>query len=247
MAESSLAERERSGIYEIVNTIDGKRYIGSAKCFRIRFRVHKGLLTKGKHHAPHLQHAWSKHGADAFEFRVIRFCGLERLIELEQTVIDELKPEYNVCPKAGSTLGRAHSAETRQKIAEKAAGRKFAPRSAEHCAALSAGLKGKKKSESHAAAFQAGRAARVYSAEHRAKVSESLRHAYETGARSREKTEQHRHNIGRAYAKLSEEQVRKIRSLTTMGVTCRELAERFGSNASTISGIANRKRYRWVE
>lgn len=247
MAEASLAERERSGIYEIVNTIDGKRYIGSAKCFRIRFRVHKGLLEKGKHHAPHLQHAWSKHGEGSFEFRVIRFCEPECLIEFEQAAIDALKPEYNVCLKAGSTFGRVHSAETRQKIAAKKVGLKLPPRTPEHRAQISQRHAGRQKSQAHAAALQAGRANRIYSEEQRAKVSQSLKLAYESGLRSRVKSEEHRQKIGRFYAKLSEEQVREIRRLRLAGVTCKKLAETFGSNAGTICEIASRKRYRWVE
>lgn len=247
MADYSLAELERSGIYEIVNTIDGKRYLGSAACLRIRWRVHKGLLNKGGHHAPHLQHAWTKYGSEAFEFRVVQFCERLSLIEREQAFIDSMQPEYNVCRKAGSTFGRAHSAETKRKIGAKKVGLKLPPRTAEYRAAASLRLLGKSKSEAHAAAFQAGRANRVYTEEQRLRVSESLKAAYESGLRSREKSEDHRMKIGKFYAKLSDDQVREIRARRAAGETGRALSKTFDSNPGTISEIVNRKRYRWVE
>ncbi len=37
MAEAILADLESSGIYQIRNLVNGKRYIGSAKCFRVRW------------------------------------------------------------------------------------------------------------------------------------------------------------------------------------------------------------------
>jgi group I intron endonuclease len=246
MAEASLAERERSGIYAIVNTVNGKRYVGSAKRFRTRWNAHRAALNKGLHHSRHLQSAWTKHGAEAFVFTVLEFCEPHELITREQAEIDVSRPAYNVCPVAGSTFGRLHSDETKLKIAAKAAGRKFPPRSAEYCATLSESLKGKKKSEAHAAAFQAGRAARIYSEEQRHQISESLKDAYRAGRKSRIKSEGHRQKIGQTYAKLTDDQVRQIRQLRSAGVTCKEVALRFDSNAGTICEIANRKRYRWV-
>ena len=74
MAEASLAERERSGIYAIVNTVNGKRYVGSAKRFRTRWNAHRAALNKGLHHSRHLQSAWNKYGAEAFVFTIIEFC-----------------------------------------------------------------------------------------------------------------------------------------------------------------------------
>ena len=151
-----------------------------------------------------------------------------------------------MCQVAGSTLGRIHSAETKLKIARKAEGRKCPPRSAEYRAAMSASLAGKKKSEAHAAALHAGRMARVYSEEQRQQVSESLKEAYRSGLRSREKSDQHRQRIGQFFAKLTDDEVREIRCLREAGVTCKLLAERFASNAGTICEIATGKRYRWV-
>jgi group I intron endonuclease len=247
MADDSLAQHERSGIYEIVNTVNGNRYVGSARCFRTRWNGHRAALKKGAHHSRYLQAAWTKYGAHVFVFQIIEFCEPEQLIPREQAEIDATCPAYNICRKAGSTLGRLHSAETRKKIALMAVGRKHPPRSNEHRMALSVSLSGKQKSKAHAAAFQSGRAARVYTEEQKAAISAGLRTAYESGLRDRAKSEMHKQKIGKFYAKLTDDQVREIRSLRAARVTCKDLAERFGSNAGTICEIANRKRYRWVD
>lgn len=246
MAEYSLADLSRSGIYQIVNTINGKRYVGSAQVFRKRWNVHRAALNKGMHHSPHLQGAWSKHGPTAFAFEIIEFCDPSDLICREQMALDHLQPAYNVCRVAGSTLGRRHTPEARAKIASKASQRQFPAMTLEHRAALSAALVGKKKSAAHAEALQRGRLAHVASEDQRKRVSDSLKKSYAEGLRSRVKTEAHKQKIGMAYAKLTDEQVREIRRLKKDGSTCKALAEQFSSNAGTICEIANGKRYRWV-
>jgi len=55
----------KSGIYQIKNTVNGKRYIGSAVNIKMRFQEHKKSLKKGTN-SKRLQHSWNKHGADSF-------------------------------------------------------------------------------------------------------------------------------------------------------------------------------------
>lgn len=193
-----------------------------------------------------MQSSWTKHGKESFCFEIVEFCAPSDLIEREQSFIDLLKPEFNICPTAGNSLGRTHSKESRQKIAEKAKGRKCGPRSESHRKKLSLVHLGKAKPEHVMAALQAGRKAQVFTKERLEKMSASLKNAYASGARSRTKTEQHRYKIGKFYAKISDDDVREIRRLKVLGVTGRELAARFNSNAGTISNICNGKRYKWV-
>jgi group I intron endonuclease len=129
-----------SGIYEIVNTLNGKRYVGSAVDFRLRWNGHRMHLRRGSHHSRHLQVSWAKHGEAAFEFRVIRECERADLIAVEQAAIDSLKPEYNCCPKAGSTAGYKHTPAAIEKLRAVNAGRRL---SDEHRAAITAGKLGK--------------------------------------------------------------------------------------------------------
>ena len=86
----------QSGIYEILNTVNGKRYIGSAVYIVGRFARHRMHLRRGTHHSVHLQRAWNKHGEEAFEFRPILFCTKDMLLYYEQLAIDAFKPLYNI-------------------------------------------------------------------------------------------------------------------------------------------------------
>jgi group I intron endonuclease len=107
-----------SGIYKIVNTANGKQYVGSAVDLDNRKCVHWHNLQQNVHHNPHLQAAWNKYGAEAFEFRIVGKCPIERLIELEQEVMDHLKPEYNIALVAGSTIGVKYTEEAKYKLRE---------------------------------------------------------------------------------------------------------------------------------
>ena len=157
-----------SGIYEIVNRVNGKRYIGSAVDIKRRWHRHLYLLRRGEHHSSHLQRAFAKYGEANFLFTVIERCERSDLIEREQAALDRLSPEYNVLRFAGSRLGSKASDETRSKMSETRTGKKMAPRSednrrmigdmqrgrkrgpykprtAEHSAKISAALTGKKR------------------------------------------------------------------------------------------------------
>jgi len=59
------------GIYQIVNTINGKLYGGQAQNIRIRWGNHRWHLENNSHRNKHLQNAWNKYGGDAFRFEVI--------------------------------------------------------------------------------------------------------------------------------------------------------------------------------
>lgn len=58
-------------IYCITNTVNGKRYVGSAHDLRGRWRHHLWSLRGGCHHNPHLQHAFLKYGELAFSLSVL--------------------------------------------------------------------------------------------------------------------------------------------------------------------------------
>lgn len=112
---------EYSGVYAIRNTVNNKRYVGSAAYFANRWRVHKKHLRDGKHHSKYLQHAWNKYGEDAFVFEPMLICAPDHCLAYEQLIIDALrcadgKSGYNCSPTAGSPRGVKRSAETRAKI-----------------------------------------------------------------------------------------------------------------------------------
>lgn len=112
-----MAFKKVTGIYEIVNLVNGKRYVGSAANIRTRWASHRHLLNSGRHHSVHLQRAWIKNGPDGFVFRELEVVALiADLIAREQHYLDTLRPEYNIARTAGSNLGVTQSAETRAKV-----------------------------------------------------------------------------------------------------------------------------------
>lgn len=104
------------GIYEILNTMNGKRYIGSAVNPAGRKRQHWHLLRQNRHHSAHLQNAWNKYGDAAFQFKVLLDCECVELIPYEKAAFEHFRPEYNVAPVAGSQLGMKHTAASRAKM-----------------------------------------------------------------------------------------------------------------------------------
>lgn len=111
----------KSGIYAIINTVNDKIYIGSAKDLKIRWRVHKNELNRDDHDNIILQRAWNKYGQFSFIFTVLEYCEPEKLIEREQYWLDLFKcyaPDdgYNICINAVSRLGTKFNEESKQKM-----------------------------------------------------------------------------------------------------------------------------------
>ena len=76
-----------TGIYAIINKVNGKIYVGQAVSIEDRWGDHKARLNRGKHENSHLQRAWDKYGADNFEFTVLTECAEEQLNTMEEYFI----------------------------------------------------------------------------------------------------------------------------------------------------------------
>lgn len=113
-----------TGIYKITNTKNNHCYIGSAINLNRRWIGHRYNLNAQKHHSKYFQNAWIKYGRDSFTFEVLLYCDKKNLLFFEQRAIDFYKPEYNMCPTAGSSLGRKLTEEHKAKIAKASLGRK---------------------------------------------------------------------------------------------------------------------------
>lgn len=73
-------------VYEIVNKLNNKRYIGSTNDIATRKRSNFGKLNSNKHGNSHLQNAFNKYGYEAFELHIITEC--EDYREQEQHLLD---------------------------------------------------------------------------------------------------------------------------------------------------------------
>lgn len=105
-----------TGIYQIINVANGKRYIGSAADFKQRWDLHKRQLNNNSHHSIALQRAWDKYGEGSFKFEILLTCDKEELLEYEQLHFDEFNPEYNILKVAGSLFGYTHRADSLLKM-----------------------------------------------------------------------------------------------------------------------------------
>lgn len=144
-----------SCIYQILNKVSGKRYVGSASDFAKRCHAHRKKLHLGTHHSPKLQNSWDKHGSEAFVFSIIEVVpDKTKLTEREQHWIDAydvVANGYNINPIAGSSRGvlrGPRSQEVKDKIRNAQKGKVLSP---EHKAAIKAsynpGMTGKQQSE----------------------------------------------------------------------------------------------------
>jgi group I intron endonuclease len=119
MKEIAVAEAIVSCIYTITNTVNGKKYVGSAVNFATRLRNHKSQLSRGKHHSAKLQRSYDKHGAENFSFDIVEIVSdVNDLVAREQDWIDRINPWFNIAPKAGSQLGFKHSSESIEKMSK---------------------------------------------------------------------------------------------------------------------------------
>ena len=113
------------GVYKIINTTNGKVYIGSSKNLDRRWKEHFYILINNKCVNIYLQRSWNKYGEDSFVFEVLLYCNKENLAFYEQRTIDVYKSldnkyGYNICLAARSDLTGNNAEERNRKISETA-------------------------------------------------------------------------------------------------------------------------------
>ena len=116
------------GVYQIINDTTGKRYIGSTKCFRLRWNHHRAALNRQDHHSIKLQRAWLEHGQDSFRFVPLMLCSHEDLHFYEQLFLDALVPHkvgYNHCQASDIARRGLNTAEHNAKISAAHTGKKY--------------------------------------------------------------------------------------------------------------------------
>lgn len=138
--------KNASGVYEICNTVNGKRYIGSTRNLSRRFRQHLSDLKGGRHVNKNLLADWQLHGESAFSFSTLAILESRELLSTEQRIFDALVKDGVACYNYFShvvspTIGTHLSLEHRAKISEK---NKGIPKSLETRLRMSIARLGKK-------------------------------------------------------------------------------------------------------
>lgn len=82
-----------SGVYLIQCIENGKKYIGSAKCIKGRWRTHIYDLNNKKHHSMKLQEDWIKYGQDKFEFKILKVCSHAESKKIEMEYIEKFNSD----------------------------------------------------------------------------------------------------------------------------------------------------------
>jgi group I intron endonuclease len=130
--EINEEDKNKSGIYQIINLVNNKCYIGSTKNFQIRYNKHKFELATSKHPNQALLNAYRKYGADLFTFKIIYIHNrleegendseyFKRLLDIENNLILEYQSNnkkfgYNLRISAESNYGISHSESAKTKI-----------------------------------------------------------------------------------------------------------------------------------
>jgi group I intron endonuclease len=107
-----------SGIYKIVNEINGKYYVGSSINVYRRWNEHRSELKRNIHKNQYLQNSWNKYGENNFKFIIIEIVDSQKLLTVEQKYLDEVNKNvsYNIGSDATSSfLGKSHSIESKEK------------------------------------------------------------------------------------------------------------------------------------
>lgn len=117
---STYKNSKLCGVYQIRNLKTQKIYIGSSKAIEYRCYEHRKNLIKNKHQNQYLQNSWNKHGENNFIFEILEECSEEKLLEREQSFINETKSSnrkhgYNICEIANKPW---MTEEIRAKISE---------------------------------------------------------------------------------------------------------------------------------
>lgn len=79
-----------SGIYQIYNPINNKRYIGSSINVERRLKEHLRNLEKNRHCNDHLQSAYNKY-KDVLQFQFLEECEPDECLIFEQYYLDYYK------------------------------------------------------------------------------------------------------------------------------------------------------------
>lgn len=160
-----------AGVYEIRNTVNGKRYIGSSADVHTRMRKHLCMLRNFSHPNHHLQNAWTKYGENQFDFKALLYCDGDNSRLYEQILLDNLKPEYNIAVNANNpSIGIVFSEERRRRMSETTKGL-MTP---EMRSRISASLSGRTQPEQAVKKRIQSMSGKKHSDSHKEKLSQSL-------------------------------------------------------------------------
>lgn len=127
------------GVYALINTVNGKSYIGSSISLYERLIDYYQAAYIASQPKRHINRAILKYGIKSFLIVILEYTDQSDLHASEQAWIDNFKPEYNVLTYVTSLPGYKLTQEHKDNISKAIIGKK---QSAEQRAAQSARLTG---------------------------------------------------------------------------------------------------------
>ena len=109
--------KNKSGVYRWLNKLNGKSYVGSSISLHKRFYKYYSYnhIALAKLNML-INKALLSDGYSNFQLEILEYCDPSLIIEREQFYIDFFNPEYNIKPKAYSSLGFKHSESTKAQM-----------------------------------------------------------------------------------------------------------------------------------
>lgn len=106
-----------SAVYKIVNEVTGDSYIGSSKNIQARWYNHKAPSVWNRYPNSPLYQDMQKYGVENFRLQLLAPVMPEHLKQVEQELIEMLKPTYNQMNAYGNNVERRK--ETKKKCDKK--------------------------------------------------------------------------------------------------------------------------------
>ncbi|KAI9708560.1 MAG: hypothetical protein M1812_007967 [Candelaria pacifica] len=114
-----------SGVYALVNKINGKSYIGSAVYLSNRILDYQQQAYLASKSTLVIVRAIQKHGFNSFDIYLLEYTSLSDLRTAEQSWLDFYKPEYNTLKLVDSSQEYKHTPESLAKISAARTGKKL--------------------------------------------------------------------------------------------------------------------------
>lgn len=111
-----LENRNSAGVYALICRANNKFYVGSSINLTNRLLDYMQPAYLAQQTNRPILRAIVKYGIMNYIFVVLETCHVTDTLKREQYWLDLLEPEYNLSPKAGSTLGVTLSEETKAKL-----------------------------------------------------------------------------------------------------------------------------------
>jgi group I intron endonuclease len=113
-------QKDKTGVYCLVNLINGNIYIGSSVNLAVRMRnyLNTTFLKHKKNNNMPIVKALLKYGQDNFAVLIVEYINVENLTVRETHYITQLLPYYNVLKQGYSSIGYKHTEATKQMLSE---------------------------------------------------------------------------------------------------------------------------------